>query len=160
MQEPLTPEEKMEVFRQSSLDVLVDFDGTICEFKYPDMGPPLAGAKEMLYWIRRKGLRVVIWTSRMSPAIYTVEEREASLEKIMAYMAQWKLPYDEIDDGCSGKRLALAYIDDRAIAVPQGLNSNAMLYARIEVEYLRKAQEARLGVATQPAAGKPNRASQ
>jgi len=55
----------------------------------------------------------VVWSSRMSPQHHTAPERAKIVGAIHDYMKFWKLPFDEIDDGSNGKRLALAYIDDR-----------------------------------------------
>jgi hypothetical protein len=62
------------------------------------------------------GLHIVIYTCRMSPDFRTVSERGAMLHEIEAWMDKHDMPYDEIDLGSSGKRLGMAYVDDRGVA--------------------------------------------
>ncbi len=48
----------------SPLIIGVDFDGTIVEHKYPDIGKPVPGAIETLRECVALGARVVLWTMR------------------------------------------------------------------------------------------------
>jgi hypothetical protein len=114
--QPLTQEQKWDEFRRASTVVLVDFDGTLCEFQYPDMGDPIPGAQEFMRSLFARGLQPVIWSSRMSPAIYTEEERAEAVENIACWAHRFGIPYHAIDTGASGKRLCVAYVDDRGVA--------------------------------------------
>ena len=109
----LTRQQKMQRYRECSEIVLVDFDGTLCEFAYPAMGDPIPGARMFLKMLIARGLKPVIWSSRMSSDVNTVEERAASLSRIAEWMHLHRMPYDSIDTGNSGKRHCLAYVDDR-----------------------------------------------
>lgn len=98
--------------------IVVDFDGTICEHKYPKVGPPKMGVREALVRFRELGLRIVIHSVRTASywRYLAPDEPELDpvnqLEVVRQYMAEHELPYDEI---ClSDKPLAVAYIDDRA----------------------------------------------
>jgi hypothetical protein len=108
--------QRMQMYRSRRHEVMVDFDGTLSRFKYPDIGPPLPGAREFLEELRRMGLYIIIFTARMSPDFRTVAERGEMLHEIEAWMDKHYMPYDEIDLGNSGKRLGMAYIDDRGVA--------------------------------------------
>jgi len=44
--------------------VAVDFDGTIVEHMYPDIGRPVPGAFETLAWLREHGVRLILLTMR------------------------------------------------------------------------------------------------
>jgi len=42
----------------------VDFDGTICEHTYPDIGKPIPGAIQTLKDLQEKGHLLILWTVR------------------------------------------------------------------------------------------------
>lgn len=91
--------------KPSERNIVMDFDGTICAFRFPDTGPPEPDVREALERIRAAGYRVVIHSCRTRAAGHA--------KIIMDYMAKHDLPYDEI---CvSDKPFAMAYIDDRGI---------------------------------------------
>lgn len=111
----MTAEEKAEVYRARSQDALVDLDGTLATWAYPDIGVPTEGAREALFELKRRGFRIIVWTARMDRSIYPLAERIRTYRKIEAWMKKHRLPYDEIDMGWSGKRLAAFWIDDKCI---------------------------------------------
>ena len=116
MNRPVSREERQEFYEARNKDIVVDFDGTLAQWAYPDMGEPMPGAKEALEYLRRQGYRIVINTCRMSPEINTIVERVNTRHAIRIWMLKNDMPYDEIDDGCNGKRLGAVYIDDQAVA--------------------------------------------
>lgn len=112
---PLTQAEKWNEYKRAGEEVLVDFDGTLCKFSYPDLGEPLPGARYFMKALVARGLRPVVWSSRMSPEIYTERERAEAITKIGFWLAKHKIPHYAIDTGNNGKRLCLAYVDDRGV---------------------------------------------
>ena len=44
--------------------IAVDFDGTIVEHRYPDIGRPVPGAIEALLEFQGLGARLILWTMR------------------------------------------------------------------------------------------------
>lgn len=101
----------------------IDFDGTLCDEAYPNIGAPKAGAKEALTLFRALGYRIVIWTCRTCHYHYDIfggDPTQPTLdrEKVIE-MKNWlkvhDIPYDEIDDGSRGKLHADFYIDDKGI---------------------------------------------
>lgn len=44
--------------------IAIDFDGTIVENKYPDIGKPLPFAFETMKMLQNKGHRLILWTVR------------------------------------------------------------------------------------------------
>ena len=52
-----TSKDKMDHYRERGREVLVDFDGTLCEFNYPKLGPPRDGALKFILWLISKDLR-------------------------------------------------------------------------------------------------------
>ena len=95
--------------------VMVDVDGSLVRFTYPDLGPPLPGARKFMKALITHGLRPIIFTSRMSPEVYTEEERQAAADKIGRWLSRHNIPYHAIDTGNNGKPPACAYVDDRGV---------------------------------------------
>lgn len=48
----------------------VDFDGTISEHRFPDIGPPVPGAIEWLKKCQEAGARLILWTMRSDGPTY------------------------------------------------------------------------------------------
>lgn len=113
---PLTQDEKYQYYAECAKRVYVDFDGTLCRFAYPGMGAPTEGARAAMRRLQDMGLEVVVWSSRMSPEIYTLEERASAIDKIRAWLLRHDIPFDWIDTGNNGKALGLCHIDDRAVS--------------------------------------------
>lgn len=112
----LTQAEKYKCYREHAKDICVDLDATLATWSYPEIGPPTEGACDALRALQAQGYHIVIFSSRLSPEIYTEQERCQTLDKIGKWLRDWKIPYNTIDTGVSGKRLALGYVDDRGIA--------------------------------------------
>lgn len=111
------PNPQMEKYRQASLDVLLDFDGTLADFEYPELGEPRPGALEFVQWLVTQGLHPVIWSSRMSRSHNTESKCKSETERIRYWLNKHGFPTEcSIDGGVVGKRLALCYLDDRGVA--------------------------------------------
>ena len=95
--------------------LLIDFDGTICEFAYPDMGKPKPNVKESLQKLRDMGWRIHILSCRTNVELrkYPIDRQE-QVRMMEAYLDKHEIPYDEVLN--KDKPLAAWYIDDRAIA--------------------------------------------
>ncbi|MCP4900922.1 MAG: hypothetical protein GY906_28475 [bacterium] len=132
-----TNAKKMEHYRRRGREVLVDFDGTLCEFNYPDLGPPRKGALEFMWWLISKGLQPVVWSSRMSLDNGNLDDVRIAKLAIAAWLIEHEFPHVEIDAGRAGKRLALAYVDDRGVAADED-NDWADVRARITEIYDRE----------------------
>lgn len=111
----LTHAQRMKMYRNAGNCVLVDFDGTICEFRYPNLGPPIPGARDFLNTLKERGLDIVVWSSRSSAQYRTRAERVQVKKEIENWLRRNAMPFDEVDMGDVGKRLALAYVDDRGV---------------------------------------------
>lgn len=44
--------------------IAVDFDGTLCEDRYPSIGEPYYGRIRMLKHFKRAGCKIILWTCR------------------------------------------------------------------------------------------------
>lgn len=113
--------------------VMVDFDGCIVEAKFPEIGDLRLGVKEALQKLRDEGFYVVIWSSRMSSYFESWPKQEEYKRAMVIFITENDIPHDEIDDGQSGKRPAIAYVDDAGIDLDDGWGSVlAKLLARQE----------------------------
>jgi hypothetical protein len=96
--------------------VVVDFDGTICEHRYPDFGEPIASVQEALQRLKQAGFWIIIHTMRTS-SYYTVtggyDPDVNSPQAIRTYLERHQIPFDEI--WMHDKPLAMVYIDDRGL---------------------------------------------
>lgn len=90
--------------------IAVDFDGTIVEHKYPEIGIELEGALDTLRELQRRGHKIILWTCRAGDDL--------------AKARQWLVKRDFIPDAInenvklewtpvSPKIYADLYIDDR-----------------------------------------------
>ena len=94
------------------MTLVIDFDGTICEHRFPEVGAPKEGVRDALVAFKNAGCEIVIHSCRTA----SYWERQNQAEQRMAiieFMGEHDLPYDRIcaDD----KPLATFYIDDRAL---------------------------------------------
>ncbi len=96
--------------------VIVDFDGTICGFAFPDTGPPEPGVQEGLIRLSNLGYEIVVHSVRTSTNWGLVSVLKHT-EIIVNYMKEHNLYYDAVETNLSSnKPIAMAYIDDRGIA--------------------------------------------
>lgn len=99
--------------------ICVDFDQTL--YPYGDLfgdHPPLPGAVEAMRAFKAAGLRIIIFTSRLSPAWWRSEgwdEYTAWKDQVVyisSILARDEIPFD----GLTGEKIpAIAYIDDKAV---------------------------------------------
>ena len=91
--------------------IAVDFDGTIVEHEFPEIGPLKEGAAKALRAIKKAGHRIVIWTCRKG-------KEEGQLR---TFLLEKNIPFDTINTPIPGfdidtrKIYADVYIDDRSI---------------------------------------------
>jgi len=89
--------------------IAVDFDNTIVEQRYPQIGEPLPLAQEGLQALRDAGWHIIIWTCRSG-------ER---LEQARKFLDEGGYAYDEINENSlvnfgDPKLFANLYLDDRS----------------------------------------------
>lgn len=105
--------------RQGIQIIAVDFDGTLCADRYPEIGAPNLLLIRQLILLRKRGMRLILWTCRCGDAL-----RDA-----VAFCAEYGLQFDAVNENVpetfarygteSRKISADLYIDDRA-ALPWG----------------------------------------
>jgi len=94
------------------MKIAVDFDGTIVDHEYPEIGKPKLFAFETLKALQDKGASLILWTFR------TGKELEEAVEfckknGIEFYAVNKNYPEEIFDDSISRKINADIYIDDR-----------------------------------------------
>jgi len=94
------------------LTIAVDFDGTIVEHKYPEIGKELPFAFETLRALQKKGHKLILWTYRAEKELEEAISfcREKGLE---FYAVNKNYPEEKMNGKVSRKILADIYIDDR-----------------------------------------------
>ena len=100
--------------------IIVDFDGTICSFRFPDCGPPEPGVKEALLELHDLGFEIVIHSCRTGihwkNKVNTVNQLN-NIQIIIHYMDDYGLYYDELlTTENYNKPFAAFYIDDRGVS--------------------------------------------
>ena len=94
--------------------IAVDFDGTLCENQWPEIGLPNTKLIKELIYRRKQGDKLILWTNRV----------DDKLENAVNWCKEQGLEFDAINDNLpeivesfgsnSRKVFANIYIDDRA----------------------------------------------
>jgi hypothetical protein len=115
--------------------IAVDFDGTIVENKYPDIGKELPFATDALKELQKKGAQLILWTFRTGKELEEAVEfcRQRGVE---FYAVNAQYPEEKWDSAASRKIVADIYIDDRNLG---GLPGWGEIYRMICPEEASKA---------------------
>lgn len=97
--------------------IAVDFDGTLCENAYPDIGTPKSRVIDYILQERRNGTKLILWTNRcgeyLDAAIVWCAERGIVFDGINENLPEVIQAFG--DD--PRKIFANLYLDDRALSV-------------------------------------------
>jgi hydroxymethylpyrimidine pyrophosphatase-like HAD family hydrolase len=99
--------------------IAVDFDGTIVEHKFPEIGEEIPFAIETLKLFQKKGHKLILWTYRSGKEL---DEAVEFCEKRGLYFHAVNNNFDgeEFDNTYSRKIYADIYIDDRnLLGIPE-----------------------------------------
>lgn len=111
------------------LTLAIDFDGTLCEYAFPEIGtqsPEQIELMKLLIQLRQEGHKLILWTNRGD------NEQYKSLSDAVEWCKQKGLEFDAINEnlpnqkklsGYSPKIMADYYIDDKAITFGSDLES-------------------------------------
>jgi hydroxymethylpyrimidine pyrophosphatase-like HAD family hydrolase len=92
--------------------IAVDFDGTIVEHEYPEIGKEIPYAIETLKLIQERGHKLILWTYRhdkeLKDAVKFCEDRG-----LFFHAVNNNFDGEEFDNTYSRKIYADIYIDDR-----------------------------------------------
>lgn len=98
-----------------SMLIAVDFDGTCVDHRFPEVGPDVPGAVDVLHRLNMEGHQLILWTMRsgrfLGAAVKWFEERGIPLHGVNNNVQQ----NDWTD---SRKVYAQVYIDDAALGAP------------------------------------------
>ncbi|WMI64322.1 hydrolase [Aestuariibaculum sp. YM273] len=98
----------------TQLIIAVDFDGTIVEDAYPNIGKPMLFAFETLKMLQNKGHRLILWTyrhgSKLDDAVNFCKDHGVTF-----YAVNKSYPEEEFNNASSRKIHADLFIDDRNI---------------------------------------------
>ncbi|WP_300437326.1 BT0820 family HAD-type phosphatase [Christiangramia sp.] len=118
----------------NSLTIAVDFDGTIVENRFPEIGKPILFAFESLKKLQEEGHRLILWTYRSGNRL---EEAVDFCRKngIKFYAVNKSYPEEEYDESISRKILADIFIDDRNLG---GMKGWGEIFQMLSIENPRK----------------------
>ena len=96
------------------MKIAIDFDGTIVEHKYPEIGKELLFAFETMRELQKQRHQLILWTYRSGKELEeaVVFCREKGIE---FYAVNKSYPEEKYDESISRKIQADVYIDDRNI---------------------------------------------
>jgi hypothetical protein len=96
------------------MKIAIDFDGTIVEDAYPDIGKPMLFAFETMKELHKQNHQLILWTYRSGEELEDAVEfcRENGVE---FYAVNQSYPEEIFDPGSSRKIHAHIFIDDRNI---------------------------------------------
>ncbi len=99
---------------KNNLIIAIDFDGTIVDHKYPEIGATKPNVVNVLKRLIREGHTLIIWTCRGGSELIAVYKwlKRKGLEDILVNV---NAPYEQIHFQPSPKIYADIYIDDRNI---------------------------------------------
>ena len=120
--------------------IAVDFDGTIAEHKFPDIGQPVPGAFEWMKRFKEAGAKLILWTMRSDGRTGTGKENGTVLTDAVEFCRKRGIEFDGINENpsqkswtCSPKAYAHVYIDDAAFGCP--LIDSKEMGARMMVDW-------------------------
>ncbi len=112
------------------LTIAVDFDGTIVEHAYPEIGEVKLFAFETLKELQKNNCRLILWTYRtgkeLEDAVYFCRENEIEFDAINS-----NYPGEEMNSDVSRKINADIYIDDKNLGGFPGWSETWQLIAPI-----------------------------
>lgn len=96
------------------LIIAIDFDGTIVEDAYPNIGKPMIFAFETMKKLQSEGHRLILWTYRTDKKLQEAVDfcKQQGLE---FYAINKSYPEEEFDGKISRKINATFFVDDRNI---------------------------------------------
>jgi hypothetical protein len=96
------------------MKIAVDFDGTVVEHRYPDIGEEMLFAFDTLKALQKQGHQLILWTFRAGKELDEAVEycRKRGIE---FYAVNKSYPEEKYDESISRKVDADVFIDDRNV---------------------------------------------
>ena len=119
------------------LIIAIDFDGTIVEDAYPNIGKPMIFAFETMKKLQSEGHRLILWTYRTDKKLQEAVDfcKQQGLE---FYAINKSYPEEEFDGKISRKINATFFVDDRNIEGFIGWTAVHKLLLNYEPEIKKK----------------------
>ncbi|MDB9955684.1 hydrolase [Flavobacteriaceae bacterium] len=119
------------------LIIAIDFDGTIVEDAYPNIGKPMIFAFETMKKLQSEGHRLILWTYRTDKKLQEAVDfcKQQGLE---FYAINKSYPEEEFDGKISRKINATFFVDDRNIGGFIGWTAIHKLLLNYEPEIKKK----------------------
>ena len=119
------------------LIIAIDFDGTIVEDAYPNIGKPIIFAFETMKKLQSEGHRLILWTYRTDKKLQEAVDfcKQQGLE---FYAINKSYPEEEFDGKISRKIHATFFVDDRNIGGFIGWTAVHKLLLNYEPEIKKK----------------------
>jgi len=95
--------------------IAVDFDGTVVDHRFPDVGPDVPGAVNCLQELVANGHKIILWTMRSG--VYLAHAVEWYAERGIPLYGVNGNP-DQKSWTTSPKAYAQVYVDDAAVGCP------------------------------------------
>jgi hydroxymethylpyrimidine pyrophosphatase-like HAD family hydrolase len=119
------------------MKIAVDFDGTIVEAAYPDIGAEKLFAFKTLQELQKRGHQLILWTSRVGTELDEAVEY-CKKNGIEFYAVNKNYPEEIMDDTISRKIVTDIYIDDRNVGGFPGWGELFQMLHPGDLEYERK----------------------
>jgi len=100
--------------KQSDMIIAVDFDGTIVDHEYPEIGKPKLFAFDTLKALQKQGHQLILWTYRSGDKLKEAVEF-CRKNEVEFYAVNKSYPEEVFDESISRKIIADVYIDDRNV---------------------------------------------
>ena len=104
--------------------IAVDFDGTLCESKYPDIGEPALELINILKECRECGHKIILWTCRSGEL----------LNNAIEFCKSYGLEFDAVNDNIP-ERVALFGDDPRKVGADCYIDDKSFSPSVIEIAY-------------------------
>ncbi len=113
--------------------IAIDFDGTIAEHEFPEIGKPVPGAFEWMKRFQDFGAKLILWTMRSDG-----QQSGPVLTQAVEFCRQHGIEFEHINENpqdwtTSPKAYAHIYVDDAACGCP--LRGNPKLGSRPFVDW-------------------------
>ena len=112
----MRPDRGIDTYTRTIMLIAVDFDGTIVEHRYPNIGKELPFAIASLRKLQEEGHRLILWTAREGELLQ--EAIDFCAKRGLEFFAiNSNYPGEEVDEaGIRARKLhADLFIDDRAV---------------------------------------------
>lgn len=120
--------------------IAVDFDGTLCENKYPEIGKPNKTVIDALLLRQKDGAKIILWTCRcgkyLKAAVKWCKEHGIVFDAVNRNLPEMRKSFKND----SRKVFAREYWDDRAVNTNnfgnfQHINNNPAVYHCKDMDY-------------------------